>query len=280
MPDEPGLAFNEVAEQYDRVRPGYPPSLVESACAIGGLRAGSEVVEIGCGTGKLTKLLVERGLVIDAVDPGSDMVRIARRKVGGAPVRFHVDRFEDVKLPFGTFAAAFSAMAFHWVDPAVGWSKVALLLRPSGMLALLGHASGYSEDRCRAVDEEIHAAWQQVVPDGAWRPHGPEEIDEAVQARRGNVSELWSFLSQQDLQHPEAAELFGDVRIETFRIETDQTANDLLAVIRTTSTYLQLDGHARRQLEDRIRDVIQRTGGLYQGVDLVALVTARACPTR
>ena len=43
---------------------------------------------------------------------------------------FRIGRFEDVELPSGAFAAAFSATAFHWVDPSVGWAKVARLLQP------------------------------------------------------------------------------------------------------------------------------------------------------
>jgi 2-polyprenyl-3-methyl-5-hydroxy-6-metoxy-1,4-benzoquinol methylase len=126
-----------VAEDYDRVRPGYPALLIDAACAIGSLSPGSRVVEVGCGTGKLTGALVERGLRVEAVDPGRDLIEVARRRVGRSSARFHIARFEDAQLPDGAFDAVFSATAFHWVDPAVGWSKAAHLLRPGGVMALL-----------------------------------------------------------------------------------------------------------------------------------------------
>src|SRR3954452_2757787 len=138
MTAERGLLFDGAAEEYDRVRSDYPAEIVDAACTIAGLEPGSPVLEIGCGTGKLTEALVERSLTVDAVDPGAGMIEVARRRVGSAAdVNFLVGRFEDVELPEAPFAAAFSATAFHWVDPALGWSKVAGLLRPGGTFALL-----------------------------------------------------------------------------------------------------------------------------------------------
>nr|MBA2332919.1 class I SAM-dependent methyltransferase [Actinomycetota bacterium] len=126
-----GEVFDDVAQAYDDVRSGYPAALVDAALEQGGLTAGSPVVEVGCGTGKLTELLVERGLCVEAVDPGPRMIDVARRRVAGSRLaRFHVSRFEDVELPAGSFEAVFSATAFHWVDPAVGWREAARLLLP------------------------------------------------------------------------------------------------------------------------------------------------------
>src|SRR4029450_11420509 len=100
-PRERGRLFDQAAEDYDKVRPTYPGALVDRALARGRLDAGSRVVEVGCGTGKLSELLADRGLRIDAVDPGPNMIQVARRRVGAAAVEFHVGRFEDVDLPGG-----------------------------------------------------------------------------------------------------------------------------------------------------------------------------------
>jgi len=86
--------FDQVAEAYDEVRPGYPSALVDLAVERGGLGAGSRVLEVGSGTGKLTESLVEHGLTVDAVEPGQNMIAAARKRVGDTgSVTFHVGRF-------------------------------------------------------------------------------------------------------------------------------------------------------------------------------------------
>ena len=125
-----GQVFDSCATEYDQVRRSYPPVLVDAAVDRGGLVPGSRVLEVGCGTGKLTELLAGRGLVVDAVDPGLNMVEVARKRVDETDrVRFHIGRFEELPLEDGLFDAAFSATAFHWIEPDVGWRKVANRVR-------------------------------------------------------------------------------------------------------------------------------------------------------
>ena len=271
--EELGRTFDAVAEEYDRVRPGYPDELVDRACATAGLAAGSRVLEIGCGTGKLTRALSARGLSVDAVDPGGELVAVARRNVGDADVRFHVARFEDVELPEGAFEAAFSATAFHWVDPAVSWMKTARVLRPGGLLALLSHVGGWFGD----LQAEMLAAWREVVPDAAhWREErDPEALWEGAEARRGNVSDVWAWLVHSDLVRPEAAALFRDVEITAIPIERAETFDDVIALTRTTSAYLRLDPERRQRLESNIARVIENAGGTFRSTTYPTVVTAR-----
>src|SRR4029077_1827417 len=90
-----GQVFDRVADEYDAARPGYPPSLVAVAAERGGLAGGSRVLEVGCGTGKLTELLAARGWHVDAVDPGANMIAAAQRRVGPSDaVAYRLGRFE------------------------------------------------------------------------------------------------------------------------------------------------------------------------------------------
>jgi ubiquinone/menaquinone biosynthesis C-methylase UbiE len=65
-----GKVFNEVAAEYDRYRPAYPDVLVDHACRLACIGAGDRVLEIGCGTGQLTRSLLARGLRVTALEPG------------------------------------------------------------------------------------------------------------------------------------------------------------------------------------------------------------------
>jgi ubiquinone/menaquinone biosynthesis C-methylase UbiE len=136
--------FDDVAGLYDATRQGYPAEIVDTVCANAGIGRGADVLEIGCGTGQLTRELAGRGFNLTAIDIGSAMIRAARRNVADPMAGFQVCSFEDFA---GTehFDLIVSATAFHWVDPGVGLAKAARLLRPGGWLALLTTEERYPE---------------------------------------------------------------------------------------------------------------------------------------
>ena len=108
------MVFDEIAAEYDRHRPAYPDELIDRACRIAGLGAGDTVLEVGCGSGQLTRSLAGRGLRVTAVEPGTNLLSLARQNLAGAgELEFVNDRFEDVRPPHGRFRAVFSASAFH-----------------------------------------------------------------------------------------------------------------------------------------------------------------------
>jgi ubiquinone/menaquinone biosynthesis C-methylase UbiE len=276
-----GQVFDGVAEEYDRERPSYPTELIEAAMKRGGLSAGDPVVEVGCGTGLLTAALVAAGLRVEAVDPGENMIRLARRRVGdGAPVRFHHGRFEDVALPQGAFAAVFSATAFHWVEPEVGWARAAGLLRPSGVLALLQY-SEVADERTDEDRQALHAALGKVAPDIAagWPGiRSADAIRSGAAERRGNISEVWAWMGRHDLAVAEAAALFTDVQLDTMPVYTELTADRLNGYLRTTSLYARLGPGQRAQLQAENRLVAERAGGVARFSELAVLVTGVRAP--
>ena len=79
-----GTVFDEVADEYDRTRPMYPDALVDRACEVAGLGYGDPVLEIGCGTGQLTRSLIARGLRVTAVEPGGNLIRLAGQNLAGS----------------------------------------------------------------------------------------------------------------------------------------------------------------------------------------------------
>ena len=102
-----GRVFDEVAAEYDRYRPAYPDELVDQACQVAGISSGDRVLEVGCGTGQLTRSLLARGLHVTAIEPGENLIALARQNLAGA--EFVNARFEDALLPREQFRAVFSA---------------------------------------------------------------------------------------------------------------------------------------------------------------------------
>jgi SAM-dependent methyltransferase len=136
--------FDRVAGRYDATRPGCPAEVVDNMIATAAAGPGATVLEIGCGTGQLTRQLSGRGLDLTAIDIGAALVEGARHHVADAAVRFQVCSFEEFTAA-GPFDLIVSADAFHWVDPAVALPKAGQLLRPGGWLALLISGGRYPE---------------------------------------------------------------------------------------------------------------------------------------
>jgi SAM-dependent methyltransferase len=208
------------------------------------------------------------------------MIRAAQKRVGDrAGVTFHLGRFEDVGLPEGSFAAVFSATAFHWVDPAVGWRKSASHLEPGGVLALLAHC-GVHDERNDDLHEEFLALLRKHAPDVAETLKPPRDLQTILagaEERSGNASEVWDWLmgEQHGLAVPEAADLFTDVEVAT-RVESiERTADELSAHLRTTSLYFRIDPARRAEFEAEDRRNIERRGGSLRFMQAAVLMTAR-----
>ena len=153
-----GKVFDEIAAEYDRRRPAYPDELIDQACQVAGLGSGDRVLEIGCGSGQLTRGLVARDLHVTALEPGKNLLALAGRNLEGAPgLEFVNARFEDALLARDQFQAVFSASAFHWVDPKVSWQKTAEVLVPGGTLALVQYF-GLEESRSKPDQDAVLAA--------------------------------------------------------------------------------------------------------------------------
>jgi SAM-dependent methyltransferase len=146
--------FDGVAGRYDATRPDCPAEVADDVIAAAAAGPGATVLEIGCGTGQLTRQLSGRGLDLTAIDIGAALVQGAQRNVKDAAVRFQVCSFEEFTAD-GPFDLIVSADAFHWVDPAVGLPKARQLLRPGGLLALLVTGERYPEP----LQSQIRELW-------------------------------------------------------------------------------------------------------------------------
>jgi cyclopropane fatty-acyl-phospholipid synthase-like methyltransferase len=141
-------------------RPTYPDVRVDRACEVAGIADGDAVLEIGCGTGQLTRSLLARGLRVTALEPGDQLIRVAAANLRGAgDVQLVHARLADAQLPRASYWDVFSASAIHWVDPDQGWRRIADALAPGGTLALIqyfGLRQQRSDDDQEALRSIIH----------------------------------------------------------------------------------------------------------------------------
>jgi len=127
--------FNQMADYYDKYRPGYSQEVIDTIIRKAGLSAGSKLLEIGSGSGKATSQFTNYGFEIHCIEPGIDLVAIGREKFKEANITFVVSRFEDYSPQHGYFDAIISAQAFHWLLQPAGYEKCAIALKENGYLA-------------------------------------------------------------------------------------------------------------------------------------------------
>jgi ubiquinone/menaquinone biosynthesis C-methylase UbiE len=277
-----GKVFDEIAAEYDRRRPAYPDELVDHACQVAGIGSGDHVLEVGCGSGQLTRGLVARGLHVTALEPGKSLMALARQNLDGAEeVEFVNAQFEDASLPHEQFQAVFSASAFHWVDPRISWQKAADVLVPGGTLALVQYC-GLEEPRTNLDQEAALAAMRKVAPDIAANWPAYRDLDATLagmEQRRGNVSEAWAWLGSYDVGQDYASRLFNDVRVAVIPKLIEQPLDELNALVRTMSFWARLSAGQRQALEREYAAIYERLGRPIRASTVAALVTARRSVT-
>lgn len=208
-----GTIFDEDPEGYDRARPSYPPAIVDAIPR-------GRLLEVGCGTGKLTKDLVARGDDVLGVEPGAGMAALARRY---APVE--VATFEDWEPAGRTFDAVASATAWHWVDPEVGERK-AFEVAPVLAVVRTHHVLPADGDD---LFRHQHVAYGRWEGDDEGPPPHPDDVPVA------------------------------DGCVLRQLVGVTYAPDDFLAVLDTYSGHRALDPETRRGLYDDLRSLMGET---------------------
>jgi SAM-dependent methyltransferase len=258
-----GRVFNAVADEYDRHRPAYPEALIDRACETAGLAAGARVLEIGCGTGQLTRGLLARGLRVMAVEPGERLIARARERLAGAgEVQFLNARLEEASLPRGHYRAVFSASAIHWVDPEVSWGKL---------------EDAHSQDDQQA----LRAVLARIAPELASEWPTYRDLDRMLAGaaqRHENVSQAWAWLGSYDVARTYVCELFEDAQLAAMPIVVEQTADSLNALLGTMSFWGRLSPRQRDALRAENHALHQRLGRPIRSSAVACSLTARRVP--
>ncbi len=136
--DGRGLRFGTVAEDYDRYRPDPPP---EAAGLFGDL-SGERVLEVGAGTGKLTRFLRGLGAEVSVIEPDDAMRAVLVRR--SPEVAVLDGRAESVPAPDASFDVVASSSAWHWFEQPTATIELARVLRDDGRIFVLWN--GFSRD--------------------------------------------------------------------------------------------------------------------------------------
>jgi SAM-dependent methyltransferase len=214
--------FGSAADVYERARPSYPPEAIDWLFERTGVGPGDTIVDLGAGTGKLTRLLAPSGARVVAVEPIPEMRALI--DVGEA-----IDgTAESIPLEDGSAALVTVAQAFHWFDLDRALPEIRRVLRPGGFLALVWNMRDLDDPVQRGVEELLakHRGRLTAQREGKWRA-------------------------------PFAASpLFGESETGEFSYEQQFTADDLVARVSSTSFVAAMTDEARQPLLDDVRSLV------------------------
>lgn len=133
--DDAQQGFDGAADAYVHARPAYPDVAVTALIEQFGLTRGAHVVDLGAGTGILSRQLAAHEFIVTAIEPGATM-RAAMNDVAGIVARDAVA--ERTGLADGCADAVVAATAWHWFDAAATIREARRLLEPgTGGLGLI-----------------------------------------------------------------------------------------------------------------------------------------------
>lgn len=235
-------SFGGAAAHYERYRPGPPVEAVEWILP----RPARTVVDLGAGTGALTRLLVGRADEVVAVEPDDRMRAVLAEAVPGA--RAVAGRGESIPLPDASADAVIASSSWHWMDPVPTLTEVARVLVPGGTLA----AVWSGPDR-----EAPFLAQAQALLEGGQGQSGLDEpsTEELTQAMNDPVTLTQGLEIPPGLpfEKPEQTAITWDVALN---------ADELVGLLGTFSWVLLMEDEARARLFETARRLLRDTLGV------------------
>lgn len=230
--------FDDVAELYERFRPGYPGQLADDVVWLSGIPPRGRILEIGCGSGKASTLFAERGYRVLCLEPGLNFVRLAKEKLAAFPdARVEPCTFEEWRLEESALDLVIAAQSFHFIEPVSGLSKVARALRAGGAFA------AFANHPVRG-DSEVHRRVQE-----AYARYAP------ALARLDMAAGLEDRIDETGL--------FETVVMTRYRWQATYTATEYVGLMETQSHHRLLPRDQRASLLQAIHDAITGLGGSF-----------------
>lgn len=180
LTEEQANSFGRAAAEYERARPSYPEEAVDWLLGSGARTA----VDLGAGTGKLTRALLARGLEVVAVEPSAGMREVLAEQL--PEVRALAGTAERIPLPDASADLVTVAQAWHWVDEERALPEVARVLAPGGTLALVWNLRDEGVPWVSRITEIMHRSGAELALEGAIEigaPFGPTELLEVEWSR-------------------------------------------------------------------------------------------------
>ncbi|MFC3418763.1 class I SAM-dependent methyltransferase [Salinicoccus hispanicus] len=165
--------FGNVAEEYLKFRDDIPENLPKELEKRGVEITGSKVADLGAGPGLLSKILSDKGAIVDAIEPSSQLIEVGKEHIGSDQrINFTQNYAENTGLPSNSYDIVIVMRAWHWFDREATIEEVKRILKPGGRLIIID--SGFTS-ASRIVKESMKII-QSYSPDKQIRAAGTKEL--------------------------------------------------------------------------------------------------------
>ncbi len=241
--EERATSFGAIADDYDRLRSGPPEAaldwLLPGSCEV--------AVDLGAGTGLLSRALAPRVAHVVAVEPDARMAAVLRTRSAG----IHVARSVAEAIPLAGASAdgMFISSAWHWMDPGPAIGEIARVLRDGGRFGVIwtgrDHHVGWLRDLNR--HRELSQACDGDSSHGSGPPAGPP----AGPGADGAPRRPWRRAATLP-----AGGLFGNIETASFGFSRTMTADDFVAMLATYSGVITASQDAAAAALAAARDML------------------------
>jgi SAM-dependent methyltransferase len=236
---ERAASFGGAASFYERYRPGPAVLAVDWILP----HPVETVVDLGAGTGALTRLLVGRAAEVVAVEPDDRMRSVLAESVPG--VRVVAGRGESIPLPDASADAVIASSSWHWMDPVPTLLEVGRVLVPGGTLAAVW--SGPDPDSGLIAQAQALLSGDGDGGDAAGiDTQSQAELSAALNDRSTLVQSL-EIPPGVPFDQPEQTVITWDVALD---------ADELIGLLGTFSWVILMEDDARARLFETARRVL------------------------
>jgi SAM-dependent methyltransferase len=165
--EAPPDAFGRSAREYEQGRPEWPEELLDGVVSELGLGPQAEVLDLGAGTGKLTRSLVPRFARVVAVEPDDAMRNVLEEIVPAAEAL--PGNAEAIPIADTSVDAVFSAEAFHWFATDAAVAEIVRALRPRGAFGIFWNYPLEDDEMGEEAERVIKAAIERGGEPGLGR---------------------------------------------------------------------------------------------------------------
>jgi len=214
------LSFGQAADLYNAIRPTYPAEALQWLTG----DAPKDVLDLGAGTGLLTRGLISLGHNVTAVDPDAQMLAKLTASSPGLTAA-HVGTAEAIPLPDRTADVITAGQAFHWFDRPKALPELRRVLRPDGILAPIWNIRDESVD------------WVA-------------KLSEVITSSKGEGAALHA------IEPGYFAPDFAEPEVRVFRHDKPLDGPGLIRLVQSRSYYLTAEPARQRELVDGVEDLL------------------------